>query len=60
VFVGDRLREDIRGAAAVGMRTVHIVRDGSPPPALPSDSAAEAVIQSLSELPALLLATSRL
>jgi HAD superfamily hydrolase (TIGR01662 family) len=60
VFVGDRVREDIRGAADAGMRTVLIVRDGPSPQAPPSESAADAVIQSLSELPALLLGTSRL
>jgi HAD superfamily hydrolase (TIGR01509 family) len=55
VFVGDRVHEDIAGAAASGMRTVLIDRNRSAqqqPLATPPD----AVIGSLSELPALVVA----
>jgi putative hydrolase of the HAD superfamily len=55
VFIGDRIREDIGGAADAGMRTVHIARDRSTPRVLPSQHAPGAVIHSLAELPALLL-----
>jgi putative hydrolase of the HAD superfamily len=54
VYVGDRMREDIGGAAGAGMRTVLVAREDSavrePQPGGP-----DAVIRSLSELPALLV-----
>jgi putative hydrolase of the HAD superfamily len=55
VFVGDRMREDIAGAAHAGMRTVLVARDQSAAHAEQQDGP-DAVIGSLSELPALLLA----
>ncbi len=58
VFVGDRILEDVDGAAAVGMRTVLVARDGATRSRRPSS--ADAVIRSLSELPALLLRDTRL
>jgi putative hydrolase of the HAD superfamily len=58
VFVGDSVREDVEGAAAVGMRTVLVVRDGGPPAA--SGHRPDAVITSLAELPALLLDDARI
>jgi HAD superfamily hydrolase (TIGR01662 family) len=54
VFVGDRMREDIAGAARVGMRTVLVARELSASHAVERDGP-DAVISSLSELPALLL-----
>lgn len=57
VFVGDRLREDVGGAAAAGMRTVLIVRDGSSPQLSESAVPPDAVIRKLSELPKLLRGT---
>lgn len=47
LFVGDSLDNDVRGAEAVGMRALLVVRDGPPP------SGAEA-IRSLRDLPALI------
>jgi putative hydrolase of the HAD superfamily len=47
LFVGDSLDNDVRGAEAVGMRALLVVRDG------PSPSGAEA-IRSLRDLPALI------
>ena len=55
VFVGDRMREDIVGATRVGMRTVLVARDTADVRADQGDGP-DAVIRSLSELPALLLA----
>jgi putative hydrolase of the HAD superfamily len=55
VFVGDRMREDIIGAARAGMRTVLVARD-QPAARLEQQGGPDAVITSLSELPALLLA----
>jgi putative hydrolase of the HAD superfamily len=46
LFVGDSLENDVRGAEAVGMRGVLLLRDGTPP------AGAEA-IRSLRDLPAL-------
>lgn len=46
VFVGDRLRDDISGAAAVGMRTVHMT--GRPVP--PWDVAPDAELETLEGL----------
>jgi len=60
VFVGDRVREDIRGAADAGMRTVLIVRDGAGAQEEAAENAPDAIITSLSELPALLLDESQL
>jgi putative hydrolase of the HAD superfamily len=57
VFVGDRMREDIGGARAAGMRTVLLARRQSSLPEARGDKA-DAVIRSLSELPALLVATA--
>jgi len=56
VFVGDREREDVAGAAAMGMHTILVRRDGREPrdPAGP-----DAVIRSLSELPAMVLEDAR-
>ena len=56
VFIGDRVREDVRGAAGAGMRAVLIVREGSVAQPLPAGEEAVAVIHSLAELPALLFA----
>jgi len=53
VFVGDRIREDILGAAQVGMRTVLIARDESAAIG-PRLREPDAVVNSLSELPTLL------
>jgi putative hydrolase of the HAD superfamily len=55
VFVGDRVREDIAGAAGAGMRTVLVARDELAAVG-PRHGRPDAVIRSLSELPALLLA----
>jgi putative hydrolase of the HAD superfamily len=60
VFVGDRVREDIRGAASAGMRTVLIARDSAAHQPAPSEIGADQVIHSLAELPALLVDMSRL
>ena len=60
VFVGDRMREDIRGAADAGMRTVLIVRDGAGAQKIAAQHPPDAVIASLAELPALLLSDSEL
>jgi HAD superfamily hydrolase (TIGR01549 family) len=60
LFVGDRAREDIGGAADAGMRTVLIVRDGSAPQDLPSGHQPDATIRSLTELPALVLGDTQL
>ncbi len=57
VFVGDRMREDIVGAASAGMRTVLVARDESTAFA-PRDGGPDAVIRSLAELPELLLANT--
>jgi len=54
VFVGDRMREDIAGAAGAGMRTVLVARDELAA-AGPRPGGPDAVIRSLSELPTLLL-----
>lgn len=54
VFVGDRMREDITGAAGAGMRTVLVARDELAA-AGPRQGGPDAVIRSLSELPTLLL-----
>jgi putative hydrolase of the HAD superfamily len=58
VFVGDRLREDIVGAAQMGMRTVLVARGTTDARAHRQSGGPDAVIGSLSELPALLLATT--
>ncbi len=55
MFVGDRLREDIDGAAAAGMRTVHVVRDDAQQGEETTAHPPDATISSLAELPALLL-----
>ena len=55
VYVGDRMREDIAGAAGAGMRTVLLARDQSMVRE-PQQGGPDAVIRSLSELPALLFA----
>jgi HAD superfamily hydrolase (TIGR01662 family) len=60
VFVGDRIREDVAGAAAAGMRTVLIARDGSASQGVPAGERPHAVIESLTELPALVLDDSQL
>jgi putative hydrolase of the HAD superfamily len=60
VFVGDRLREDIHGAARARMRTVLIDRDGSQPQLLSAVDQPDVVIGTLSELPALLLDVKRM
>ena len=60
VFVGDRVREDIRGAADAGMRTVLIVRDGAAAHDTAAGNAPGAVITTLADLPALLLGESQL
>ncbi len=59
VFVGDRLREDVGGAAAAGMRTVLVVRDDAAHPDVSAPQQPDAVVRSLSELPALLLDHTR-
>jgi putative hydrolase of the HAD superfamily len=46
VFVGDRLHDDVNGAAAVGMRTVWVRNDAVPR----VDAQPDAVIDELSEL----------
>ncbi len=53
VFVGDRLREDVGGAAAAGMRTVLVVRDGAAPQDAQRGRGPDAVIRSLEALPPL-------
>ncbi|MGH7721571.1 MAG: HAD family hydrolase [Candidatus Dormibacteria bacterium] len=53
VFVGDRMREDIVGAARAGMRTVLVARDPAHP-GEPRPGGPDAVITTLSDLPALL------
>jgi putative hydrolase of the HAD superfamily len=58
VFVGDRIREDVEGAAAVGMRTVLVARGATTH--VQSDHRPDAVIRSLGDLPALLIDDSRL
>lgn len=50
VFIGDRVREDVDGASAVGMATVLVARDGEQPGA----DRADATVSSLVALPALL------
>ena len=55
VFVGDRLFDDIHGARAVGMRTVYLPTSDVPG----YDVEPDAVIDSLSELPAVIDAWSR-
>ncbi len=60
VFVGDRVREDIHGAARAGMRTVLIDRHGSQPHLLAAADQPDAVIRTLSDLPALLLDDKRM
>jgi putative hydrolase of the HAD superfamily len=52
VFVGDRPIDDIQGASAAGMRTVWIANDHAPG----DPSAADARVDSLAELPAILTA----
>jgi putative hydrolase of the HAD superfamily len=47
VHVGDKLDNDVEGAAAAGIRAVLLQREGDPPPGVEA-------IRSLSELPALL------
>jgi putative hydrolase of the HAD superfamily len=54
VFVGDRVREDVDGALAAGMRTVLVVRNGWSPPGSPR---AGAVVGSLTEVPGLIAQT---
>jgi putative hydrolase of the HAD superfamily len=54
VFVGDRMREDVGGAASAGMRTVLVDRSASTSE-VPLDGGPDAVIRSLGELPTLLL-----
>jgi putative hydrolase of the HAD superfamily len=54
VYVGDRMREDIGGAAGAGMRTVLVARDDSAVRE-PQRGGPHAVIRSLSELPPLVL-----
>jgi FMN phosphatase YigB (HAD superfamily) len=54
IFVGDRMREDILGARAMGMRTVLVDRATARTDGATSKSAADAVIRSLDELPRLL------
>jgi HAD superfamily hydrolase (TIGR01549 family) len=56
VFVGDRRREDVGGAAAAGMRTALIVRDGAAPQDAEPGPEPDAIIHTLDELPALLVA----
>jgi HAD superfamily hydrolase (TIGR01509 family) len=51
VCVGDQVREDVDGAAAMGMRTVLVVRDGDAPAGC---DRAGATVRSLAALPALL------
>lgn len=54
VFVGDRLREDVAGASAAGMRTI-LVRRGEPGEPPRDGPAPDAVVDSLRALPRLLL-----
>jgi HAD superfamily hydrolase (TIGR01662 family) len=58
LFVGDCVREDVEGAAAVGMRTVLVARGARA--RAQSDHQPDAVIRSLGDLPALLIDDSRL
>ena len=60
VFVGDRLREDVGGASAAGMRTVLVVRDDARRQHAQAGPDPDAVIHSLDELPALVLDETRL
>jgi putative hydrolase of the HAD superfamily len=56
VFVGDRLREDVGGAHRVGMRAVLVQRDRPSGGQPTGGEQPDAVVSSLRELPALLLA----
>lgn len=47
-YVGDSARRDVRGAKAVGMRAIHVLRDGEP------DPGADAVARDLREVAAIL------
>lgn len=58
VFVGDRLREDVAGAHAAGMRTVLVARHPAAVPAA-HGPAPDAVVDSLRPLPGLLLGARR-
>lgn len=60
VFVGDRMREDIDGAHAMGMRAILISRGGAPAPVPTTSTSPDAVVHSLSELPALLVGDNEL
>jgi FMN hydrolase / 5-amino-6-(5-phospho-D-ribitylamino)uracil phosphatase len=51
VMVGDSLHHDIAGAAALGIRTIWLNRNGQPPEA---DVEPDAVIEDLRPLPGLL------
>ncbi len=54
VFVGDRLWDDILGARAVGMRTIHIPNSSIPPAQVPDDSAVpDATAHGLSDVVAI-------
>lgn len=55
VFIGDRLREDVAGAHAAGMRTVLVARGAGVSQPRVGDGRPDALITSLAELPALLL-----
>lgn len=55
VFVGDRPFDDIHGAASVGMRTILIPHSDIPPEQIGhTEGQADAVVQSLAEIPALI------
>lgn len=59
VHVGNRLDTDVRGARAVGLRTVWLLRGEAPPAPTPAQlSEPDAVISSLLELPAVLAGMS--
>jgi putative hydrolase of the HAD superfamily len=55
VYVGDRRYDDVHGAAGVGMRTVFIPHSSPPPEQLvPTDVEPDVVLDSLTDLPAVL------